>query len=173
MIQDKDILPIGRTQKPHGIRGEIVLLFDKAAYADLDVDFYFLEMEGIPVPFFVEEFMSMTDVNARVKFEDTEDEKSASRLVNKKVFLPRETVKALGDQSANDWNYFIGFDVIDQHEEHLGAIQEVDDSTLNVLFMVVNEKEEYLIPATEDFIITIDEESKTIRMHLPEGLLEK
>ena len=115
----------------------------------------------------------MTDVTARVKFEDTEDEKSASRLVNKKVFLPRETVKALGDQSANDWNYFIGFDVIHQHEQHLGAIQEVDDSTLNVLFMVVKEEEEHLIPATEDFIITIDEESKIIRMHLPEGLLEK
>ena len=56
MISRDDILLVGRTQKPYGIRGEIMVLCQKAAYAEIDADFYFLEIEGIPVPFFVEEF---------------------------------------------------------------------------------------------------------------------
>lgn len=173
MIQEKDIFPIGQTQKTHGIRGEVTLLFDNAEFAELDVDFYFLDMDGIPVPYFVEEYTNMTDVSARVKFVDVVDERSASILVNKRVLIPREIVKLAGGQPEDAWKYFIGFHVVDQHGEQLGSIEEVDDSTLNVLFVVVNEKEEHLIPATEDFIVAIDEDEKIIEMHLPEGLLEK
>lgn len=173
MILEKDILLVGRTRKPHGIRGEIVLSFQKTGYAELDTDFYFLEMYGIPVPYFVEEFISTTDVDARVKFEDVDDEKGAARLVDKRVFLPRERVKAVHDQDKDDWSYFIGFDVVDQHGKHLGRIREVDDSTINVLFIVAREEdEEYLIPAAEDFMIAIDEEKGLLKMRLPEGLLD-
>lgn len=175
MILEKDILPVGRTQKPYGIRGEIVLLFQKGEYANLDVDYYFLEMDGIPVPFFVEEFSGTTDVAARVKFMEVEDEKSASRLVNKRVLLPREMVKSISVTEGStgiDWDFFIGFDVVDQHGTQVGTIQGVDDSTLNVLFVVVHDEDERLIPATEDFIVTLDEEKKIIEMNLPEGLLD-
>jgi len=103
MIHEKDIVPVGRTRKPYGIRGEIMLLFHKPVYADLDVDFYFLEMDGIPVPFFVEEFTGMTDTTARVKFMDVEDEIKASRLVNKRVWLQREMVKPLLGQEEIGW----------------------------------------------------------------------
>ena len=45
MISRDDILLVGRTQKPYGIRGEIMVLFQKEAYAEIDTDFYFLEIE--------------------------------------------------------------------------------------------------------------------------------
>lgn len=173
MVYEKDVIPVGRTRKPYGIRGEIALLFNKPVYADLDVDFYFLEMDGIPVPFFVEEFTGMTDTTARVKFMDVEDETNASRLVNKRVWLPRETVKPLLGQEEVGWGYFIGFEVEDQHGTLLGTIQGVDDATVNVLFVVVLDEEERLIPATEDFILSIDEKQRVIKMNLPEGLLDE
>lgn len=59
-----------------------------------------------------------------------------------------------------------------QHGKLLGTIREVDDATINVLFVVVLDEEERLIPATEDFILSIDEKKGTIRMSLPEGLLD-
>ncbi len=172
MIHEKDIVPVGRTRKPYGIRGEIMFLFHKAVYADLDVDFYFLEMDGIPVPFFVEEFVGATDTTARVKFMDVKDEIAAARLVNKRVWLPRETVQPLLGQEEVGWSYFIGFEVEDQHGKLLGTIREVDEETINVLFVVAFDEEERLIPATEDFILSINEKKGTIRMNLPEGLLD-
>lgn len=173
MISQKDILQVGSTQKPYGIKGEIVIRFRKAEYADVETEYYFLEIEGIPVPFFIEEFTYSTDVTARVKFEDVDDEIAAARYVNTSVFLPRELVKSTVEQTEADWDYFTGFTVIDQHGEELGVIEEVDDSTMNVLFVVRNDGKEYLVPATEDFITAIDEKNSLIEMYLPEGLIEE
>ncbi|WP_294081158.1 ribosome maturation factor RimM [Proteiniphilum sp. UBA5384] len=173
MISRKDILQVGSTQKPYGIKGEIIIRFRKEEYADIETEYYFLEIEGIPVPFFVEEFTYTTEVTGRVKFEDVDDEKTAARYVNIAIFLPRELVRSSGESATSDWEYFTGFSVIDQYGKRLGVIEEVDDSTMNVLFVVRNEDEELLIPAVEDFIAAIDEENNLIEMYLPEGLIEE
>lgn len=172
MISREDILRVGHTQKPYGIRGEIMVLFHKAEYADIDTEYYFLEIDGIPVPFFVEEFTFATDVSARVKFEDVNDEKTASRYVNLEVFLPREAVDAGYMPDSDDRESFVGYTLMDQHGETLGVIREVDRTTLNVLFIVQQEERELLIPATEDFIVAIDAEKKILEMFLPEGLTD-
>jgi 16S rRNA processing protein RimM len=172
MISREDILWVGHTQKPYGIRGEIMVLFQKAEYADIDAEYYFLEIDGIPVPFFVEEFTFTTDVSARVKFEDVNDEKTASRYVNLEVFLPREVVHAGYMPNSDDRESFVGYTIVDQHGETLGVIREVDRTTLNVLFIVQQEARELLIPATEDFIVAIDTEKKILEMFLPEGLTD-
>lgn len=173
MISRKEILQVGSTQKPYGIKGEIVIRFGKADYADVDTEYYFLEIDGIPVPFFIEEFTYSTDVTARLKFEDVNDEKAAARYVNCPVFLPRELIKSPEGQTMAGWDYFKGFSIIDQHGTNLGVIEEVDDSTMNVLFVVRNDEREYLIPAAEDFIEAIDEKNNLIEMFLPDGLVEE
>ena len=173
MISRKDILQVGSTQKPYGIKGEIIIRFRKAEYADVETEYYFLEIEGIPVPFFIEEFTYSTDVTARVKFEDVDDEIAAARYVNMDMYLPCELVKSPTKQDMADWDYFTGFTVVDQHGEKLGVIEDVDDSTMNVLFVVRKEEKECLIPATEDFIAAIDEENNLIEMYLPQGLIEE
>lgn len=173
MILRENILQVGRTQKPYGIRGEINVLFHKAEYAELDTEFYFLDIDGIPVPFYVDEFTFTTDVSARVKFEDVNDEKEASRYVNLEIFLPRETINEEHMENKDDWGMFIGYTIVDQHGETLGVIREVDSSTLNVLFIVLQAENELLIPATEDFIVAVDEEKKLLEMFLPEGLIDE
>lgn len=174
MISRKEILQVGTTQKPYGIKGEIVIRFRKAAYADVETAYYFLEIEGIPVPFFVEDFTYSSDVTARVKFEDVNDEIAAARFVNCEVFIPRETLIISEEQiETADWDYFVGFTVVDQEKGILGVIEAVDDSTMNILFIVRGDDKEYLIPATEDFISAINEEKNIIEMLLPEGLVDE
>lgn len=173
MISRDDLLHVGRTQKPYGIRGEIVILFRRAEYAELDSEFYFLEIDGIPVPFAVEEFTFTTDVSARVKFEEIQDEKQASRYVNTEVFLLREAANEVHAQNSDDWEFFVGYSIVDQHGEIIGIIREVDHSTINVLFVVQHDEIELLIPATEDFIVAVDEGKKLLEMYLPEGLTDE
>jgi 16S rRNA processing protein RimM len=172
VISRKEILQVGSTRKPYGIRGEILISFRKAEYADVETEYYFLETEGIPVPFFIEEFTYSTDVLARVKFEDINDETTAARYVNIPVFLPRKLLKSSAESTGTDWDYFTGFTVVDRHGKKLGVIEEVDESTINRLFVVKDGGKEYLIPATEDFITAVDRKNGLIEMHLPEGLIE-
>lgn len=172
MNLEKDTIQAGRTQKPYGIRGEINILFSRPEYAEADTEHYFLMIDGIPVPFFIEEFTFTSDVAARVKFADVNDEKDASMYVNLDVFISRDALSDENSEEGDNWHKFAGYDVVDQQGEMLGTITDVDDSTLNVLFILKKDEVELLIPATEDFISAIDQEKKIIEMNLPEGLFD-
>lgn len=172
MINTDEVLKIGYLQKSHGIKGEITLIFDKSDYADIDTDFYFLDIDGIYVPFFIEEITFVTHIGARVKFEDINDETQASRYVNLSVFVYRSQAIENKSDENDDWDFFIGYSVSEQNGRSLGIIESVDSSTMNVLFLLKDAEKEYLIPATQDFISEIDEHTKHIRMNLPEGLIE-
>lgn len=172
MIGKDEVIKIGKLQKPYGIKGEISLVFDKPAYADIDTEFYFLDIDSILVPFLVEEITFITDTDARVKFEDINSETRAAKFVNLHVFLLRKQVSENLNDEKNDWNFFIGYTVFDQHYRDLGKIESVDAATINVLFIVKKADEEYLIPATEDFITEVNDRQKIIHMNLPEGLVD-
>jgi 16S rRNA processing protein RimM len=172
MISEKDIIKIGSTQKPYGIKGEIVILFSREEFAEADSEYYFLMIDGIPVPFFIEEFTFTTDRSASVKFEDIEDEKDASKYLNLDVYIPRSILTEENPEIEESWHLFVGYDIVDQSGNMIGTISDVDDSTLNVLFILSKDDKELLIPATEDFIIMIDDENKVIEMNLPEGLID-
>lgn len=172
MIAHNDVVKIGCLRKSHGIKGEISLVFDKSAYADIDSDFYFLEIDGIFVPFLIEEITFTTDTDARVKFEDIDDEARASQFANLHVFLLRKQVSQGVEDASDDWDFFIGYSVVEQHNRNLGTIESVDTSTVNVLFLVQDQDAEHLIPATEDFITEINHDQQVIYMNLPEGLIE-
>ena len=52
-------------------------------------------------------------------------------------------------------------------------IDDVDDSTANVLFSVATPTGgNLIIPASDDYIVEINDEQKLMVMHLPEGLLD-
>ncbi|HBX44838.1 ribosome maturation factor RimM [Limibacterium fermenti] len=173
MISRNDVHPAGRLLKAYGIKGELLLLFDRPGFTDTDAPYYFLEIDGLPVPFFVENTAFHSDDILRVKFADINDETQAARYAGLRVYLPRESLSEdhPGEQGA-DWRFFIGYTVVDRAHGELGVIEEVEDSTLNILFVVRDPETDYLIPATEDFITGVDEQQKIIDMDLPEGLID-
>lgn len=173
MITQESVLKIGKLQKSHGIKGEIVIMYDQSEYADIDVDFYFLDIDSIYVPFMIEEVNFMTDTRGRVKFEDVDDQEEASKYSNIDIYILRDEVPEMDDMDKETgWHWFVGYQVIDQNNNDLGKIIGIDDATINVLFILEKEDEECLIPATEDFITNIDEDSRTIHLELPEGLID-
>lgn len=173
MITKDSVFKIGKLQKSHGIKGDIIVMYDQSEYADIDVDFYFLDIDAIYVPFMIEEVNFMTDTRGRVKFEDIDTQEEASKYSNIDVYiLKSEMPETNVDDNASSWNWFVGYKIIDQNKNNLGEVIDIDDATMNTLFILERDGEEYLIPATEDFITNIDEESKTIYLELPEGLIE-
>ncbi len=52
-----------------------------------------------------------------------------------------------------------------------GKIVHIDDSTINTLFVVGRDASELLIPANDDFVISVDRENKIIKMDVLNGLL--
>lgn len=172
MIKKEEVFKIGQFAKPHGIKGEISLVTNCDLFDDVEDPCVVCEMDGILVPFFIEEYRYKTDTVMLIKLENVNDEKAAREFTNREVFFLLDAVDEddlVGDMS---WDSFIGYTVTDQKHGELGKITDVDETTINVLLQIDHNGEEILLPAAEELILTADHENKTLQVSIPEGLLD-
>lgn len=166
MIREEEIYRIGRITRTHGVKGEVALQFTDDVWDRAEADYLVLCIDGIFVPFFMEEYRFRSDTVALVKFLDYNTADQARELCGVEVWFPHSLTPDRGDEPYS-WAYFTGFLVEDEKAGRLGTIDYVDDSTANVLFHIGNT----LVPAAEDFIVDIDHSGRVLHMCLPEGLL--
>ena len=160
---------IGNICRTHGIKGMLCMNFTDDVWDRADSDYLFLEIDGLPVPFFLEEWRFLSDRQALLKFEDIDDEKQAQPYVGCDVLFPTELVpEGDGEAEITSWRHFIGWTVIDEHAGEIGTIDSVDDTTANTLFYIGDR----IIPANENFITSVDSKARTIHTDLPKGLLD-
>ncbi|MDL2255087.1 ribosome maturation factor RimM [Parabacteroides sp. OttesenSCG-928-G06] len=173
MIRQEDLLKIGRFTKPHGVKGEIALQTTTGLLEDAEEPYLVCEIEGIFVPFFLEEYRYKSNTILLVKLEDIDSEEQARRFAGLEVYLPYEMIEEEKDLVGEvSWDNFIGYMLIDETKGAIGPVIDVDESTLNVLFHIDRDGEEFLFPAVEELITAIDYEEKELRVNLPEGLLD-
>ena len=166
MIKREDVFRIGVIGKTHGVKGELNFSFDDDVFYRVDADYLVLMVDGILVPFFIDEYRFRTDDRVLILFTDIDTTDKAQQLVGAEVFFPY----ALADKAREEvmqWQDFIGFSI-----NYLGKVTGVDDSTENVLFEISDGDRDYLIPAAEELITDIDYDNRKITMDIPSGLLE-
>ena len=171
MIKAEDVYRIGIINKPHGVHGELLFTFDDDIFDRVEADYIICMMDGILVPFFFESYRFRSDTTALIKLEGIDTEQQARRMTNVEVFFPKDHAEELEDNELT-WNYFVGFLINDVNKGDIGKVTDVDDSTINTLFVVDYKDTEILIPAQEDFIVDMDREKEVITMQIPEGLLD-
>mgnify|MGYP002674618628 FL=1 len=172
MIRRDDVYKIGKLGKPHGVKGEITFAITDDVFDRVDADYLVLDIDGILVPFYLEEYRFKNDDNVLVKFEDIDTQEQVRAYTGCEVYFPRHLSDS--DEENMSWTEIIGFQLVDAVSGRVvGTIDHVDDSTLNLLFEITSpEGEALLIPANNDLIEEVDIEKKMIRMAIPEGLLE-
>lgn len=171
MIRKEEVYKIGILNKPHGIHGELQFTFTDDIFDRVDNEYLVCLIDGIFVPFFLEEYRFRSDSTALVKFEGIDTAESARVFTNIEVYFPTEYAEEETEVGQLTWNYFIGFRMDDIHHGLLGEVTDVDTLTINTLFVVDHNGEELLVPAREEFIVGIDQQQRLITVDLPEGLL--
>ena len=168
MIKEEDVYRIGKIGKPHGVKGEVSVHFTDDVFDRTESSYLILKIDGILVPFFLEEYRFRSDETVLVKFCDVDTQDKARQLTGCEVFFPRAIVES--DDAHLSWAQITGFALKDaQTGQQIGTIDSVDDSTENVLFEL---EDGTLIPANEDLIQQIDAQNKVITIQLPDGLLD-
>ncbi|MDE5700869.1 ribosome maturation factor RimM [uncultured Bacteroides sp.] len=170
MIRREEVYKIGMFNRPHGIHGELSFTFTDDIFDRIEAEYLICLLDGIFVPFYLEEYRFRSDSTALVKLEGVDTAERARMFTNVEVYFP---VSHVEDNETGDltWDYFIGFRMEDVNHGNLGEVTGVDTTTINTLFVVDHQGEELLIPAQEEFIVDINKESRTIRMELPQGLM--
>ena len=171
MISKNDVFPIGQITKPHGVNGEMSFSFTTDIFDREEVPYFIFDMQGILVPFFLEEYRFKGSTTGLMKLDGVTTDEQARGFAGLTIFLPKSYLEKVEDAEI-ELDYFAGFSLVDSEKGLLGVISEVDQTTDNVLFVIPTKDDELLIPAGEEYIEEIDHDKKIIYVKLPEGLLD-
>lgn len=171
MIRKSEVIPIGQINKPHGIKGEMSFTFTSDVFDREEVPFFIFEIEGIFVPFYIQEYRFKGSTTGLLMLESVDSEEQARSFFGLTIYLPKSYLETVADDEL-ELDYFAGFSLIDDEKGLIGIISEVDKTTENLLFVIPTKDDELLIPAGEEYILEIDHEKKIIYVQLPEGLLD-
>lgn len=150
---------------------------DDDIFDRIDADYVILQIDGILIPFFLEEYRFKTDETALVKFEGIDTQEQARSLTGTNVyFLRRLAEEELASEDEYEYGptisyaQLVGYTVLNANDNNraVGEIAYIDTQTVNILFELTDGT---LIPASEELILYIDTKSRTVIMSLPEGLL--
>ncbi|MBQ9137356.1 MAG: 16S rRNA processing protein RimM [Alistipes sp.] len=161
------MLAVGRITKLFGAEGEV----NVSLYADFPDNFseeqpLFTTVDSLVVPLFCESFSRRGKGSATVRFADIDTAKRAELIMGNEIFI--EDAEAEDDEFT--FEDLIGFRVTIGRRK--GTITDFYDNDINPLFEITLSDGEHLVPAAEEFIAAINFEQQTMKLVLPEGLLE-
>ena len=156
---------IGQVLKSNGRDGELLVSFSGIAPEDIDLEEpVFIEFDGLPVPFYFEEFSQRGNSRALVRLTGVHSLTDADELAGAVLY-------AEDDLYEDEEEDLTGWTVLDADGTKVGTVSAHEDIPGNPCIWVETGHGESLLPLREELVLDVDETEKTLRMEIPEGLL--
>ena len=171
-IPKSDCTCIGYFQKPYGINGELLLIFEERYYDSLEkITWFFVEIDGLLVPYRLPEegIRIRSNTSAIVALDWCSTQEYARRLTGKKVFISNNEV--VTDPETLRLDDLKGFEVYGTKEGLIGQIIQADNYAGNIVLTVSDGNAEHLIPYNDDLVESVNTHSRKIIINVPEGLI--
>ena len=170
MAYKKHIL-LGKITKVHGYEGAVIIRLERNFSDNIpELESVFIEIDGRPVPFFIDYSDQPDNYTLRIKFAEYDSTEKVKEFVGCKVFL---TESSDSEIPVEDPNTLINFHVLSEDDILIGEIVEIIKNPGQLLLNIkTGSGKEILIPLHEDLIIEINIKSKIIRMIIPAGISE-
>lgn len=174
MIKASELTAIGAIVKPHGVKGEMVISMRDDRIDIGRTECVVMDMDGIYVPFFIDSVRQKGRESYIISIEGVSSDTRASGFTGKTVYALRERLAEISDEADDDGFYacdLIGFRAIRPDGSSIGTIDDIEDSTLNVLAIIHADGDRTVyMPLADEFITDIDTEARTITFDAPEGI---
>lgn len=162
---------IGKLAATFGIDGQLILqhsLGKKSALKNLETIFIEEQKESF-LPYFISSVKIKNDKELFISIEGIATKEAAKFLIKKEVWLSENDFKKFVAKSAPI--SFLGYTIVNDKKE-LGEITEVIEQPHQLLFSILIDGDEALIPVHEDSLEKVDTSNRKIYLNLPDGLLE-
>jgi 16S rRNA processing protein RimM len=168
-INSNHLVEVGYVKKTHGVQGELYLVLEPDV-ADMleEYEFLFFLIDGLPVPFKVEETPTIGDDFAHVRFRYINTKEQAQSFVGSKLLA----VQAGTEENTISPDSLIGYQLNDTQLGPIGAITAIDDYGGNIVLTVWHNKQEVLIPFNEELLVDFQSETRTMTMNCPDGIFD-
>jgi 16S rRNA processing protein RimM len=157
---------IGQVLKSNGRDGELLVSFSGISPEDIDLEEpVFIEFDGLPVPFYFEAFSQRGNSRALVRLTGVHSLTDADELAGAVLY-------AEDDLYEDEEEDLTGWTVLDADGTKVGTVSAHEDIPGNPCIWVETGHGESLLPLREELVLDVDETEKTLRMEIPEGLLD-
>ena len=164
------LLKIARVLKSNGTDGEILMGFREVYPEDIDLNEpVFIEFDGLPVPFFIEEFQPKGTTKALVRLTGVKSLADAEELVGKDVSVEEGTLDLEEEEGLGD---ITGWTLVQDGGIEIGTVEDYEDIPGNPCIYVETAAGSKMIPLHEDLIVDADPEARRLTMRIPSGLLD-
>jgi 16S rRNA processing protein RimM len=169
---EKNLFPIGRVVKPHGVKGKV-----KVEYYGVDLpalplyrEIFIEDERGRPEAYEVLEAIPQPP-RLILQLKGIEKIEEAESLTGREIFVKREALLELGEGEYY-WVDILGVEVETREGKRIGKVKEIFPTGANDVYVVEGKRGEILLPATEEVIQSIDIEKRVMKVVRKEGLWE-
>lgn len=167
-------IPAGRINRLFGTDGGVMLTLYPAFRADFDCDEpLFVAIDGLDVPLYCERFERHGATGALAAFADFDTPRRAGELLGLEFRIREAEAEETDEFYLED---LIGFSVeareTGRAEPLRGTLTDFYDNEANPLFELDLAGRTVLVPAVEEFIVRINFDKRTLKLLLPEGLVD-
>ncbi len=170
----ENIISIGFTKKPHGLKGEIKLHIEEKYVEDvMNAELLILDIKGKKTPFFVEDVRFGNAIIA--KFEEVNSPEGAAAIASKEIFLRESDLIPEEEREIEiekiPFEQCVGYTLFDFGEK-IGIIEDVIEFPQQLMATINIDNREVLVPLNEHFVKKCDDVQREIYLELPEGILD-
>ena len=169
---EKNLLPIGRVIKPHGVKGKM-----KVEYFGQDLHRFFFYHEV-----FIEnekgrlEPYEILEANPQpprliVRLKGIEKIEDAAPLIGKNILVEKEALPEL-EEGEYYWADLLGVEVETQEGKRIGKVKEIFSTGAHDVYVVEGKRGEIFLPAIEEVVRSIDLRKRTMKIVRMKGLWE-
>ena len=167
-----DFYYLGKITKKFSFRGEVIIFLDTdSPQFYYNIKKLFINLNNVLTPFDISSVKPNKTNRIRVKINGIDNENDAEKLINKEIYLPKESLPKT-DKNSFYYHEIIGYTILDQDSKKVGDITGVNDQTPQHLFQINTCEKKALIPINDKLIINVDKKNKIIKMDLPDGILD-
>ena len=77
------------------------------------------------------------------------------------------------EELEEDAGNLLGYKAFADDGKPIGTVEDIDDSTENVLLIISRDDGDTIyVPAADEFITAVDDDARTVTLSLPEGLVD-
>jgi 16S rRNA processing protein RimM len=165
------MIRIGKIVATHGLNGALILthVLDNSKWLKKEQTIHIEMNKGSYIPYFVSQYKAANDKEYVINIEDIDKMEQAKKLVTKNVYVEETTLADYARKSPLLW---IGFKLTDKQKGEIGVIEDVVQTGYQWLAKLTYQNTEVLVPLIDSMIEKLDTKTRTIKMNLPDGLLE-
>ena len=157
------VKPEGVIASTHGYKGNVHIQWSDPVRSLNKGDFLFVLINNKGVPFLVEEIIGNGDI---LKLSHVNSYIEAQELLGQSV-----STGTTFQENESEQEYPVGYTLVDVSSGFTATIQSIEHYPQQIIWVARCENQEYLIPFVEEWIQSSDENSRTLKVELPLGLL--